>query len=77
MDMSLESGALARIRAEEALTDFEEIFRAHYERIALVLVRVVGDRARAEEIAVDVFLRLWRAPIRQATRHLWATGQGG
>jgi RNA polymerase sigma-70 factor (ECF subfamily) len=40
--------------------DLEALFRAHYRRIACVIVRVVRDPARAEELAVDVFLKLSR-----------------
>jgi RNA polymerase sigma-70 factor, ECF subfamily len=42
--------------------DFEATFRARYEHIARVIARVVKDRARAEELAVEVFLKLWRTP---------------
>jgi RNA polymerase sigma-70 factor, ECF subfamily len=37
-------------------------FRAHYERIARVIGRVIHDQARAEELAVEVFLKWWRNP---------------
>jgi len=40
----------------------DAIFRAHYERIARVIGRVVHDQARAEELAVEVFLKWWRNP---------------
>jgi RNA polymerase sigma factor (sigma-70 family) len=52
----------------EATFDFEATFRSHYERIARVIVRVVRDPARAEEIAVEVFLKLWRSPGAQGER---------
>jgi RNA polymerase sigma-70 factor (ECF subfamily) len=42
--------------------DFETLFHVHYERIARVIVRVVRDPARAEEIAAEVFWKLWRNP---------------
>lgn len=42
--------------------DFESTFRAQYDRIARVIARVVKDRARAEELAVEVFLKFWRSP---------------
>ena len=45
--------------------DFEALFRAQYARIASVIVRVVRDHARAEEIAVEVFLKLSRNPKAQ------------
>lgn len=44
----------------------EAIFRAQYERIARTIARVVRDRARAEELAVEVFLKLWRNPQAQS-----------
>jgi RNA polymerase sigma-70 factor, ECF subfamily len=37
--------------------DLESIFRAQYERIARIIGRVIRDPARAEELAVEVFLR--------------------
>jgi RNA polymerase sigma-70 factor (ECF subfamily) len=45
--------------------DFEGTFRAQYERIARVIARVVKDPARAEELAVEVFLKFWRSPQAQ------------
>ncbi|HEV2445163.1 MAG TPA: sigma-70 family RNA polymerase sigma factor [Candidatus Sulfopaludibacter sp.] len=41
------------------------IFRAHYGRIARVIGRVIHDQARAEELAVEVFLKWWRTPRAQ------------
>jgi RNA polymerase sigma-70 factor, ECF subfamily len=52
----------ATIRADvvpEAF-DFEAVFRTHYRRIARVIVRVIQDPSRAEELAVEVFWKLWR-----------------
>lgn len=46
----------------ETALHLETIFRAQYERIARVIARVVHDRARAEELAVEVFLKWWRNP---------------
>ena len=46
----------------EARFDLDATFRAHYPRITRVIARVVKDPARAEELAVDVFVRLWREP---------------
>lgn len=48
--------------AGEQAFDFESTFRAQYERIARVIARVVKDRARAEELAVEVFLKFWKTP---------------
>lgn len=38
---------------------FERIYRAHVDRVFSVCVRMVGDRARAEELTQDVFVRAW------------------
>ena len=43
----------------------DTVFRAQYERIARVIGRVIHDQARAEELAVDVFLKWWRNPQAQ------------
>ena len=48
--------------------DFEATFRAQYEHIARVIASVVKDRARAEELAVEVFLKLWRSPSAQGEK---------
>jgi RNA polymerase sigma-70 factor (ECF subfamily) len=45
--------------------DFEGFFHIHYERIARVIARVVRDTARSEELAVEVFWKLWRKPSAQ------------
>lgn len=46
----------------------DALFREHYPRIARMIGRIVRDRGRAEEIAVDVFIK-WR-------RHPSAHGDG-
>jgi len=40
--------------------DLEAVFCAQYDRIARVIAKVVRNHARAEELAVEVFLKLWR-----------------
>jgi RNA polymerase sigma-70 factor (ECF subfamily) len=47
---------------ENAAFDFEVFFHDRYERIVRVAARVVRDPARAEEIAVEAFWKLWRHP---------------
>jgi RNA polymerase sigma-70 factor (ECF subfamily) len=42
--------------------DLETIFASHYARIARVIAKVIRDPARAEELAVEVFLRWSRNP---------------
>jgi RNA polymerase sigma-70 factor (ECF subfamily) len=51
--------------ANGADTDLETIFCAEYKRIARVIARVTRDPARAEELAVEVFLKWARTPNAQ------------
>jgi RNA polymerase sigma-70 factor (ECF subfamily) len=46
----------------ETPLSFEAAFQLHYDRTARVIARLVGDRACAEELAVDVFWTFWRNP---------------
>jgi RNA polymerase sigma-70 factor (ECF subfamily) len=43
--------------SNEAQADLETIFAAQYERVARVIAKVIRDPARAEELAVEVFLK--------------------
>lgn len=43
--------------SEEARFDLQAVFDAHYERIARAIARVIRDPGRAEELAVEVFLK--------------------
>jgi DNA-directed RNA polymerase specialized sigma24 family protein len=54
--------ALDRRQSTEPASDFETTFRFQYARIARVISRVVRDSAHAEELAVEVFLKLWCNP---------------
>ena len=42
--------------------EFEAVFLEHYPRVAGVLMRLLGDRTRAEELANDVFWKLYHTP---------------
>ncbi len=43
-------------------TAVEAAFFEHYTRVYAVLFRLVGDRAEAEDLALETFLKLWQAP---------------
>jgi RNA polymerase sigma-70 factor (ECF subfamily) len=45
--------------------DLESIFHAHYVRIARAIAGIIKDSARAEELAVEVFLKWERTPAAQ------------
>lgn len=44
---------------------FEVLFRRHYASVLRILTRLVGSRAEAEELAQDVFVQLYRHPLRR------------
>jgi len=50
-------------RWEEA--EFRAVFLEHYSRILAILMRLLGDRSAAEEMANDAFWRLYRQPALQ------------
>ena len=43
---------------------FEALFRRHYDRTYHILYRLLGNRADAEDVAQQVFLRLYQSPHR-------------
>ncbi len=45
-----------------AASEFEVVFLQHYPRVLSALLRVVGNRSQAEELANEVFWRLSRQP---------------
>jgi RNA polymerase sigma factor (sigma-70 family) len=60
-----QSEVLAGLKAETKTFDIETLFRTHYARIVRIIGRVVRDRARAEELAGEVFLKLWRRRVQE------------
>lgn len=46
---------------------FEELFERYYPKIYRVLLRVVRTPEDAEEVALDVFLKLYQRPLEQVT----------
>jgi RNA polymerase sigma-70 factor (ECF subfamily) len=58
--VNAQTEAVAEVNSCDASFDIEAVFRTHYARIARIIERVVRDRGRSEELAVEVFLKLWR-----------------
>ena len=55
---------------------FEASFQQHYARVYNLLFRLVGNRAEAEDLALEVFSRLWeRAPAPAAVSGATAVRQ--
>ena len=66
----LKAAGASAPRTEEAA--FEAIFLEHYTRVYEVLFRLVGDRAEAEDLALETFWKLWeRAPARAENLGGW------
>lgn len=55
-----------RFRDEGDVASFEELFHRHYDRVYGLLYRLVGTRQEAEDIAQEVFLRLYNRPMSRA-----------
>ena len=45
--------------------EFETLFVKHYPRVVRILRRIVGDHGRAEDLASEAFLKLYRRPLAQ------------
>src|SRR5437868_1052440 len=54
--------AVVEMKSDEGRLDIDTIFHTEYGRIARVIARVLRDPARAEELAVEVFLKWSRNP---------------
>lgn len=53
--------------------EFKQVFLDNYSRIVAVLMRLLGDRMRAEEVANDAFLKLYQQPgLREGTANISA-----
>lgn len=71
------SEAVIEATSQDAPVDIESLFRAQFDRIARIIARVVRDPARAEELAVEAFVKLWRNPqvdTARAEAWLYRTG---
>ncbi len=64
--MSVHTDALLLRRFREGdQAGFEGLFLRHYAMVYAVLFRLVGTRAEAEDLAQEVFLKLYRNPLRR------------
>jgi RNA polymerase sigma-70 factor (ECF subfamily) len=51
-----------RPNAAQAGAAFDALFEEHWPRVYAVLYRLVGDRAEAEDLALEAFWKLYRRP---------------
>jgi RNA polymerase sigma-70 factor (ECF subfamily) len=61
-EIALNPAAAGAVSDSRIAASVEALFREHYGRIAGMLTRLTGDRARSEEIAADVFHKLSQRP---------------
>ena len=47
---------------------FEDVFNEHWSRVYEVLYRIVGERAEAEDLALETFWRLYNRPPKYDSR---------
>jgi RNA polymerase sigma-70 factor (ECF subfamily) len=50
------------VRSGRPSAAFDALFEAHWPRVYGVLLRLVGDPAEAEDLAIEVFWQLYRQP---------------
>jgi len=60
--MEQEETSVDSSKQPDSDSDFEKLFLAKYQSIVSVLFRLLGDLTRAEEVANDAFLKLYRHP---------------
>jgi RNA polymerase sigma-70 factor (ECF subfamily) len=58
-----EAGLLARAKAGD-IAAFEQLSGAYADRLFMLLLRLLGDRGEAEDVAQEVMLRAWRGIAR-------------
>jgi len=62
--------------APDPIPAFEALFLAHWPRVYGMLVRLVGDQAEAEDLALETFWKLYRRPPQERATSV-ANGLGG
>lgn len=60
--MTLTTNKLGRETTQDTSCSFEAIFNEHWPRVYGVIFRLVGERAEAEDLTLDVFWRLHCRP---------------
>jgi RNA polymerase sigma-70 factor (ECF subfamily) len=66
-DVTLLSDSLLLERIQQGdTTSFETLFHRHYDRVYGLLYRLVGSRAEAEDLAQEVFIKLYKHTSRRS-----------
>lgn len=67
--MTLVNGFLLNRSASADSAAFEALFLEHYDRVYAVLIRLLGNREEAEDLAQETFLRLYRSHLPAGQGH--------
>ena len=67
-----EAGLVARAQAGD-VSAFEQLSSAYADRLFMLLLRLLGDRAEAEDVAQEVMLRAWQGIARFQGRSSYFT----
>ena len=59
LTQNIEDGTFVARAASGDRHAFEHVYRTHLNHVFSLCVRMTGDRARAEELTQDVFVRAW------------------
>ncbi len=66
MTVTFERDRASSSPARADTTEFRTAFFQNYARVYAVLFRLVGDRAEAEDLALETFWKLWQQPPTRA-----------
>jgi RNA polymerase sigma-70 factor, ECF subfamily len=67
-----EAALIARAQAGDVAA-FEQLSSAYADRVFMLLLRLLGDRAEAEDVAQEVMLRAWQGITRFQSRSSYFT----
>ncbi len=62
-------GLLLEQMGQGDVASFETLFLRHYDRVYGLLFRLLGDRGEAEDVAQEVFMKLYDNPFRPGEEH--------
>jgi RNA polymerase sigma-70 factor (ECF subfamily) len=51
------------------IASFDTLFHRHYDRVYGLLFRLLGNRAEAEDVTQEVFIKLYKKPLTGKRRH--------
>ena len=62
MYVNQDGESISNVSVKLSAFEFDAVFLAQYSRIVRIIGRIVNDSGRAEDLALEVFWKLWRKP---------------